>query len=435
MTLHNKVKYLPEAMNSLLAQTYDKLAIVAVDDCSDDGTEEVMRQYEAQDKRVTYIRNTEWEGMISTWKKAFQHSLQLHQPEYFAWASDHDIWHPDWVKMHVATLDGHPDTVLAYPEAEAITEAGEPFEIETGHLFETEGMPAVDHLYHLCTSTFSPGYAVYGLFRTRALQRAGGFRRVVMPDRLLLYEIGAHGTIQQIHQKLWSRRFFGPPKTNEEMLAAQRRVLFGPGGVPLQSHCPFVSHVLNLLMNLSVFPADGDYSAFFKGLLMAGLLWERRKSRIRHELDGLRNILEFGVGATIDAESSRPMPGQEGFAERHLAADMARAVQGIMQTGLDSAEGRSEFLNCLVLALMANRDRAINDLQTELRGRKSSLYQLKSELSGLKRELEIKNKMVSLYERQLREYERQLREIEQRHSKKAKLSSLYKKLAKDSQKE
>ncbi len=428
MTLHNKVKHLPEAMNSLLAQTYDDLAIVAVDDCSDDGTEEVMRRYAAQDERVTYIRNTSWEGMIATWKKAFQHSLQLHQPEYFAWASDHDIWHPDWVKMHVATLDEHPGIVLVYPEAEAITETGEPFEIEPGHAFETEGMSDVEHLYHLCTSTFSPGFAVYGLFRSRALQRAGAFRRVVMPDRMLLYEIGAHGTIRQIPQKLWSRRFFGTPKPNAEMLEAQRRVLFGPGTVPFHSHCPFVSHVLNLLLNLSVFPADGDYSSFFKGLFMAGLLWERRKSRIRHELEMLRNVLGSGAEFRIDAESPRETAGNEEFAESRLAARVAGAFQGVWRTDADSAEGRSELLDCIVLALMTNRDRVIYDLQAELQGRNSSLFKLKKEMSGLRHELDVKSKMLFVYEKRVQECEQRMQECKPKIP--GRLQSLCKKLVK-----
>jgi hypothetical protein len=357
--------------------------------------------------------------------------MQMHQPEYFAWASDHDIWHPDWVQTHVGTLDEHPAAVLVYPEAQVINETGEPFEIEPGHPFETEGMSDVEHLYHLCTSTFSPGYAVYGLFRSRALQRAGGFRRVVMPDRLLLYEIGAYGTIRQIPQKLWSRRFFGAPKPGTEMLEAQRRVLFGPGAAPFHSHCPFVSHVLNLLLNLSVFPADGDYSSFFKGLFMAGLLWERRKSRIRHELGMLRNVLGFDAEPQVHPESFQEIAREEeGSAENRLAASVAGAFQRVVQTGAESAEGRSELLDCIVLALMTNRDRVVHDLQTELQERKTGLFKAKKEISGLRHELDVKTKMLSIYEKRVQECEKRMQECKPNIP--GRLMSLCKKLVKAS---
>lgn len=418
MTLHNKVKHLPEAMDSLLAQTYDDLAIVAVDDCSDDGTEEVMRRYEAQDDRITYIRNPGWEGMIATWKKAFELSMEMHRPEYFAWASDHDIWHPDWAKIHVAALEENPSTVLAYPKSEAINETGERFETDSGHPFETEGISDVEHLYRLCTSTFSPGYAVYGLFRSKTLQRAGGFRRVVMPDRFLLYEIGAHGTIRQLPQNLWTRRFFGAPKPNEEMLDGQRRVLFGPGAAPIHSYCPFMSHVLNLLLNLSVFPAEGNYSNFFKGLFMTGLLWERRKSRIRRELELLREVLGTDGKFQADADSPREVPREERSAEGRLAVRVASALESLGRTGVDGQAGQSGLLDCIVLALMTNRDRVIHDQQTELQGRKSSVFKLKKEMAGLRQELDVKTKettdlrheldvktkMLSIYEKLMQDY-------------------------------
>lgn len=430
MTLHNKVKYLPEAIDSLLTQTYSDLAVIAVDDCSDDGTVEVMRRYEAQDERVTYVRNTNWEGMIAAWKKAFELSMQMHQPDYFAWASDHDIWHPDWVKIHVAALEENPSTVLAYPRAGAITETGELFEIEPAHPFETEGMSDVEHLYRLCTSTFSPGYAVYGLFRSKALQRVGGFRRVMMPDRFLLYEIGAHGTIRQIPQNLWTRRFFGAPKPNEEMLDGQRRVLFGPGSAPIHSYCPFVSHVLNLLMNLSVFPAEGNYSNFFKGLLMAGLLWERRKSRIRNELEIVRDVLAADGTFRANADSPREVPGEEGSVDGRLATRVAGAFESFARTGVDGGEGQSGLLDCIVLALMTNRDRVIHDLQADLQGRKSSLFKLKKGMSDLRHELDVKTKMLSLYEKRVQECEKRMQECKPSIS--GKLLSLCKKLVKAS---
>jgi hypothetical protein len=113
-----------------------------------------------------------------------------------------------------------------------------------------------------------------------------------MPDRLLITEIGAYGKIKQIHQQLWSRRFFGPIKNHEETVAEQREKLFGPNRIPIHAYSPHISHALNLLVNISVFPPGNDYSNFFRGLLMSGLLWERRRSKIAKEFEIIQNMME-----------------------------------------------------------------------------------------------------------------------------------------------
>ncbi len=51
------------------------------------------------------------------------------EAEYFAWTSDHDLWHPCWLERLVETLDAHADVVLGYPgrHAGAPQPSGAPF--------------------------------------------------------------------------------------------------------------------------------------------------------------------------------------------------------------------------------------------------------------------------------------------------------------------
>ena len=49
-------KYLAATLDSVLAQTYENWEILLVDDCSPDGSVEIIEQYRSRDARFRYIR-------------------------------------------------------------------------------------------------------------------------------------------------------------------------------------------------------------------------------------------------------------------------------------------------------------------------------------------------------------------------------------------
>ena len=55
----------------------------------------------------------------------------------------------------------------------------------------------------------SAGNMVYGLYRISALERAGVYRHVLVPDRLLFTELSLYGQFKQVPQVLWFRRWYG----------------------------------------------------------------------------------------------------------------------------------------------------------------------------------------------------------------------------------
>lgn len=56
---YNYAHYLPEAIDSVLAQTFEDFELIIVDNCSSDNTEEVVAVYLGKDKRVQYFKNSE----------------------------------------------------------------------------------------------------------------------------------------------------------------------------------------------------------------------------------------------------------------------------------------------------------------------------------------------------------------------------------------
>ena len=69
MATYNGERYLREQIDSILNQTYSKFRLLISDDCSQDKTREILKEYEEKDKRITvfyqeknlgYVKNFEF---------------------------------------------------------------------------------------------------------------------------------------------------------------------------------------------------------------------------------------------------------------------------------------------------------------------------------------------------------------------------------------
>jgi hypothetical protein len=224
VTLHNRGMYLAEALDSLLAQSFHRFQLVLVDDGSTDATEAIARAYERRDPRVRYVRFDERRGMIAAWRAAFELAT-ADRPDYFAWASDHDRWHPHWLERLVAELEQHREAIVAYPLTERMDAAGMPLP-KPARRFETSGVIDLGQRWRMFSRSdaVAAGDMVYGLMRPDAVRRAGIFRDVLCPDRLLLAELSLQGQIRQVPDVLWFRRQFSTGSVSR-----QRSSLFAPG--------------------------------------------------------------------------------------------------------------------------------------------------------------------------------------------------------------
>src|SRR4051812_26611963 len=116
--LYNDERDLPEAVESLLAQTHRHLRLLFVDDASSDRSQEIVSRYAALDPRIDYVRNEKRLGMTRNWQRTVTLARERYpEAAYFAWASGHDVWHPRWLESLVARLSTDAGLVLAYPQS------------------------------------------------------------------------------------------------------------------------------------------------------------------------------------------------------------------------------------------------------------------------------------------------------------------------------
>ena len=72
--VYNRASLISAAIESSLAQTYQNIEIIIVDNCSTDGTYEVVQRYARCDARVKCWRNDENVGAIRNWIKCLDYS-------------------------------------------------------------------------------------------------------------------------------------------------------------------------------------------------------------------------------------------------------------------------------------------------------------------------------------------------------------------------
>jgi hypothetical protein len=118
MAAYNYERYLPEALESALAQDYprDRLELIVVDDGSTDGTSEIARRYARESGgRIRYIRQDN-AGLAA----ATTRGLLEARGDFITLLDADDVWVASRTRLLVDALQRNPDAGLVYGEMEVI---------------------------------------------------------------------------------------------------------------------------------------------------------------------------------------------------------------------------------------------------------------------------------------------------------------------------
>ena len=106
MTVYNGAQWLGEAVDSLLAQTYSKWELIAIENGSTDNSADVLASYD--DPRIRVITISENMGRTP----ALRYALDVAHGEYIAVLDADDVSLPERLALEVDYLDAHPKIVL-----------------------------------------------------------------------------------------------------------------------------------------------------------------------------------------------------------------------------------------------------------------------------------------------------------------------------------
>lgn len=96
LAAYNGAAYIRQQIDSILQQDYPNIQLVLSDDGSQDGTQEILAEYEAEyPGRVIWYQSGKRFGKAQT---HFMHLLRtFHDADYIMFSDQDDVWHPDKV--------------------------------------------------------------------------------------------------------------------------------------------------------------------------------------------------------------------------------------------------------------------------------------------------------------------------------------------------
>jgi glycosyltransferase involved in cell wall biosynthesis len=116
---YNGERYLRESMESCLDQTFRDLEVIAVDDCSTDGTSDILSSYSG-DSRVRIIRHDQNRRLPGALNTGFAQA----SGELLTWTSDDNRFTPDAIAVMAEFLDQEKTVGFVYSDYWIVDDVG-----------------------------------------------------------------------------------------------------------------------------------------------------------------------------------------------------------------------------------------------------------------------------------------------------------------------
>jgi len=113
----NRANYLKNAIESVIAQTFQDWELVVVDDGSTDDTAEFMKAYRQKGDKIRYVRQNCNQGVSAARNRAIRES----SGKYVAFLDDDDQWFPYKLELQVSFMETHPDYGMCYSQLKIIS--------------------------------------------------------------------------------------------------------------------------------------------------------------------------------------------------------------------------------------------------------------------------------------------------------------------------
>ena len=113
---YNRARYIRQAIDSVLAQTFQDFEIIVVDDGSTDDTRAVVASY-GDKVRYVYTEN----GGVAHARNV---GMTNARGQYFAFLDSDDLFYPYMLETEIRLLDSHPDVGMVYAEMSGFDDDG-----------------------------------------------------------------------------------------------------------------------------------------------------------------------------------------------------------------------------------------------------------------------------------------------------------------------
>jgi len=112
--VYNSEKFVSQAIESVLNQTFQNIEVIAIDDGSTDNSLEILQQFSEKIK----IISKENEGLVS----ALELGIKNMNGRWFKWFSPDDVLYDDAIETLVKEIEKFPENTIVYSNWELIDE-------------------------------------------------------------------------------------------------------------------------------------------------------------------------------------------------------------------------------------------------------------------------------------------------------------------------
>lgn len=120
LPVYNGQKYLKDAIDSILAQSYRDFELIISDNCSTDKTQDICREFASRDKRVRYFRQTENIGIFPN----VEYLIGKAEGIYFMLIGDDDIYDKNFISLLIPLFDKDDNIGIVYSDYGFISDTG-----------------------------------------------------------------------------------------------------------------------------------------------------------------------------------------------------------------------------------------------------------------------------------------------------------------------
>jgi hypothetical protein len=119
MPVLNGERYIGQAIESILAQTFQDFELIVVDDGSTDSTREHLESFERR-MRLKCIRHASNQGI----PRSINDGLREAAGDFIAFLDHDDEWFPEFLETQLNYLNSHPETGMAHSDFQTIDGVG-----------------------------------------------------------------------------------------------------------------------------------------------------------------------------------------------------------------------------------------------------------------------------------------------------------------------
>ena len=220
--VYNGARYLQEALELLVGQTFGDIEIIISDNGSRDATEDICRSFAARDGRIRYIRHPE----TSEASVNFMYLVGQAQSPYFMWAANDDGWSLNFIAALHAALERNARAVCAQGECVFIDGSGQVMKrgMPNPQLADDSCITRVAHVMRAGPADRFNNMFTYGLHRTHLLRRFG-ITRILLArgsestytELPLLFSLSAAGHLVSVADAQFYYRFHSDQCGQEQM--------------------------------------------------------------------------------------------------------------------------------------------------------------------------------------------------------------------------